>query len=106
MAENDSNTEKEIEYWKKVATRLALALAVMIFASGIFGSWITFENRALKGYKSFSEPQLKMTRKNVLDELGKKTNELKECKAKNEELMKAILKLKVENADLKALLDE
>lgn len=101
---NDKD-KKEIERWRKIASRLSMALAVMILASGVIGSWIGFENRALDSYRSSNE-DLRTVLRTIREKLASKTNGLEECLAKNEELEQDMLTLQLENASLKAMLDE
>ncbi len=101
----DSFEKREIERWRKTASRLAMALAVMILASGVIGSWMSSETRALDSYKR-SNKQLRTSNKNVTEKLASSIKELTTCEEKNEELEEKILNLQLENASLKAMLDE
>lgn len=138
MAPKKSYNERDIEYWKRMSSRLAITIAVMLLASGIVGSWMSSENRTHDAYKSnnqklkkaiaagretlakttkelkeykTSNEKLKERIGGLEDRLGhlrseaEPYDELKESEKKNKELMNAALKLKVENADLKAQLD-
>ena len=135
MAPKKSYNERDIEYWKRMSSRLALTITVMILAGGIIGSWMSSENRTLDAYISnnhklkkaiangretlantskklkeykTSNEKLKERIGGLEDRLGhlrseaELYDELKDSEKKNKELMDAVLKLKVENADLKA----
>lgn len=105
MAKKSNNKAKDAEKWQKAASYLAIALAVTILGSGIYGSWISSQNRALEAFKT-SHEHLRISNSNVTEKLTISTNKLEECKVKNEKLEEAIFKLKVENASIKALADE
>lgn len=138
MAKKTSYNERDIEYWKRMSSRLAITIAVMILAGGIIGSWMSSESRALDAYIS-NNKKLTEALANGRETLAKTTKDrdeyknsneklrdrivgledklehlkseaelydkLEESEKKNKELRDAILKLKVENADLKAQLD-
>jgi chromosome segregation ATPase len=139
MVKKTSYNERDVEYWKRMSSRLAISIAVMLLAGGIVGSWMSSENRALDAFKSNNkklteaiangrETLAKTTKereayKNSTEKLRERIagledrlehlrseaelyDELKESKKNNKEVRDAILKLKVENADLKAQLDE
>jgi hypothetical protein len=101
----DSFNKKEAERWRKTASRLALALAMLILASGIIGSWMSSESRALASYKKANE-RLRKANSNVTETLTTSTNDLIEYKELNEELEQEILNLQLENASLKAMIAE
>ena len=112
MANRSNYNEKDAQWWKKVATRLAIALAAWILASGLVFGWMSTEKKALDSFKKANE-HLRTVSSNIRKKFTTANNQLKECKAKNEEfktkneeLKEAIFKLKVENADLKAMVDE
>jgi len=138
MVKKTGSNQRDVEYWKRMSSRLAITIAVMILAGGIAGSWMSSENRALDAYIS-NNKKLKTAIANGRETLAKTTKELKEYKnsneklrerivgledrlghlkseaelydeleeseKKNKELTDAVLKLKVENADLKAQLE-
>jgi len=105
MANKTSYDEKDAEWWKKAASRLALALAATLLFGGIVFAMKGSETRALEAFKK-SNDHLRTANNTIVQKFTEANNELKECKAKNEELKEALLKLRVENADLKAMVDE
>ena len=98
MAKQIRDNSKDIEYWKRLASRLAMALAIMIFASGVIGLWMSSEKRALDAFKR-SNKLLLTGHKNIRDKLKLNTIKLKECELENEKLMELNKILIDENTD-------
>lgn len=104
MAKKSGTKVKDVEYWQKIASYLAVALALTILGGGIHSSWISSQNRALEAFKE-SNKGLKASNNTVTEKLMTSTNELEKYKAINKKLEEALLQLKVENASLKTLAD-
>ena len=96
----NSSSNKEVDRWRKIASNLAIALAVTLLASGVVGGWISFENRTLDAYKSNNE-HLRNANKNVTEKLVSTNDERKECKKKNEELEERVVGLEAKLGHLK-----
>ena len=94
----NSSDKKELQRWRKIASTLAMVLAVTLLASGVVGGWISFENRTLGAYKSNNE-KLRDGIKNVTENLASTNDELKECKETIKEHEKKIdgLETKIES---------
>ena len=105
MEEKPSSDKKDNEYWKRVASKLAITLAIVILASGLAGSWMSSEKMALDGYKNSNE-HLRNLNAIAVKKMGEQKKELDECKEKIKKLEQEIISLKFENADLKTRLDE
>ena len=86
MGKKIRNGEKDIEYWKRLASRLALALAVLILVSGVAGLWMSSEKRALDSFRHRNK-FLKNLNRNAAEKLIAKTKELKGCELENKNLM-------------------
>jgi DNA repair exonuclease SbcCD ATPase subunit len=80
-----NNDKKDAEYWKRLASRLALALAVLILVSGVAGLWMSSEKRALDSFRHRNK-FLKNLNRNAAEKLIAKTKELKECELETKNL--------------------
>lgn len=105
MAVKSGCGKKDAEYWKNVASKLAITLAIVILASGLIGSWMSSEKIALDGCRE-ARKHLKNLNGIAVKKIGEYEKESDEYKAKILKLEQEVLKLKFENADLKARLDE
>jgi hypothetical protein len=86
MGKKIRNDDKDVEYWKRLASRLALALAVLILVSGVAGLWMSSEKRALDSFRDRNK-FLKNLNRNAAEKLIAKTKELKGCELENKNLM-------------------
>jgi hypothetical protein len=86
MEKHTRNDKKDAEYWKKLASRLALALAVLTFISGVAGLWMSSEKRALDSFRDRNK-FLKNLNRNAAKKLIAKTKELKGCELETKNLM-------------------
>jgi septal ring factor EnvC (AmiA/AmiB activator) len=93
MAKKRRYGERDIEYWKKVASILAIILTLVILLSGLAGSCMSSENRTLDAYKNTNEV-LRNANKTVIVELTSMRKKLKECNEEN-------ISYKVKNASVK-----
>jgi len=105
MAEKSGPGHKDAEYWKNVASKLAITLAIVILASGLAGSWMNSEKLALDGCRE-ARKNLKNLNTIATKKIGDYDQELKEYKKKVEKLEQQVLDLQLENADLKTRLNE
>jgi chromosome segregation ATPase len=81
-----NNDKKDAEYWKRLASQLALALAVLILVSGVAGLWMSSEKRALDSFRHRNK-FLKNLNRNAAEKLIAKTKELKVCELETKNLM-------------------
>jgi len=104
MTKQPQYDDRDIEWWKHVCSRLALALALVIMISGGIGIWLESENRSLKAFKKNNQI-LRESNNKVTEKLKIQTQENDENQIEIKQLEKELFDLKVENATLKALLE-
>ena len=105
---NEYYGDKDAQWWKMVASRLAFALAFLLLCGGLIWGWTSMGKQTLESYRN-SNKLLKQANSNVTKklaetnkELGQVKEELKKSKARIRELEEALLKYKTENAILKS----
>ena len=103
MSDKVSYDDRDIQWWRQVCSRMAIALALVLFASDITGVWLSSENRSLDAFKK-TNLILKESNNNVTEKLKTQTKKQAENEIQIKELEKELFDLKVENATLKALL--
>jgi hypothetical protein len=86
MEKQIRNNDKKVEYWKKIASRLAMALAILTLISGVAGLWMSSEKRALDSFRHRNK-FLKNLNRNAAEKLIAKTKELKGCELETKNLM-------------------
>ena len=92
---------KDYIWWRKVANRTALLLAVFIIISGIIGVKITRENKSLDTLKE-TNTQLREMANSLTEEFALTAAKLEESEKENKKLRQQLFRLKIENAALKA----
>ena len=104
MSEKVGYDDRDIQWWRQVCSRLAIALALLLFVSDITGIWLSSENRSLAAFKKTNQI-LKESNNSVTEKLKTQTQKQAENEILIKEMENELFDLKVENATLKALLD-